>query len=115
MRSKYRAYPKPGWVLKTLVSLVLLALSILLLGGIVSMCSGCWQSPVNSYVVLGFQREHVEFRGGPGSSGSSTNPVVTGHGNYNQGFVKQSNVGYKNPATSISNNLQGELSFPVVK
>lgn len=41
MRSKYRAYPKPGWIIKTLASLVLLALSILLLGGIVSMCSGC--------------------------------------------------------------------------
>lgn len=79
----------------------------------VSVLTGCWQSPVNSYVVLGFQREHVEFRGGPGSSGSSTNPVVAGHGNYNQGFVKQSNVGYKNPATSNSNNVQGTLSIPL--
>ena len=97
--------------MKKLMPLAVAALIIV--GGMT--LPGCWQSPVNSYVVLGFQREHVEFRGGPGSSGSSTNPVVTGHGNYNQGFVKQSNVGYKNPSTSNSNNLQGELSFPVVK
>ena len=112
MRSKYRAYPKPGWVIKTLASLALLALSILLLGGIVSMCSGCWQSPVNSYVVLGFQREHVEFIGG--SSGSSTNPAtINGHGNNGQAFAKQVNVGYKNPSTSNSNNVQGTLSIPL--
>lgn len=80
----------------------------------VSVLTGCWQSPVNSYVVLGFQREHVEFRGGPGSSGSSTNPAaINGHGNNGQAFIKQSNVGYKSPSTSNSNNVQGELSIPL--
>ena len=75
--------------------------------------TGCWQSPANCSLVIGFHRETVRMCEAP-ATGSATNPVVyNGHGNNARVFVKQSNVAYKSPATSASNTVSPSLTVPL--
>lgn len=91
--------------MKKLTALAIIALSM-------SALTGCWQSPANCSLVIGYHAEKVRLA--EGSSGSTTN-TVSGYGNNARVYIRQSNVAYKSPATSSSNNVSPTLEIPLTK
>lgn len=73
---------------------------------------GCWQSPANCSLVIGYHAERVHLA----DASSATNAVPSsfdGSGNNARVYIRQSNVAYKSPANSSSNNVSPSLSVPL--
>ncbi len=85
--------------------LVFACLSMLLL-------SGCFSSPAQSVLVIGYCDKRVAITPNGGAS-VGTNTPATGHGNGSIALVDQALVVYKSPMSATSNSVSPTVEIPI--
>ncbi len=76
--------------------------------------SGCFSSPAQSVLVIGYCDKRVSITPNGGAY-TGTNTPATGHGNGSIALVDQALVVYKSPMSATSNSVSPTVEIPLTK